>query len=646
MCGIVGFVLRGGALPVQESERTLRLMADVVRHRGPDGEGYRVAGPAALGHRRLSIIDLATGAQPMLNEDGSVAIVFNGEIYNFLELRPKLEKAGHVFRTRSDTEVIIHAYEEYGTECLQLFNGMFAFALWDAKKQRLFAARDRMGKKPLYYAVRNDTLIFGSELTALLKHPLVRPIVTPYTVSRYLAFGYVPAPDTIYDQVYKLLPAQWLTFEKGNLNLETYWKLDFERRDFSGVPEAELRRQFWELFRDAVRLRLVSDVPLGVFLSGGIDSSAVVAMMCELMSPKDVKTFTIGFKERLYDESEPARAVARQFGTDHHEKVLDQALMLERLPSLIARMDEPLADSSMSPTSLVSEFARSKITVALGGDGGDELFAGYGTFWLDRLAAAYARLPRGIRRSVLEPAPRALFDAARLLRLRRAVEYIGGAADAPEPWRVMMWSEAAVPPAAQRGILASPNPEILQAETLYADTIRYEAQAPRRSRLARLQYQFQKQYLPDDILTKVDRASMMYGLEVRAPLLDVRIVDFANALPDRFKLRGRQGKGFLRRVLEGKLPDRILDRPKMGFGIPLAEWLRSGLRPYMDRALAPKFLEEQGVFRADALSRLLEEHLSGRRNHRGILWTVLALQLWWEEHKPSFRNSDRQTGEA
>jgi asparagine synthase (glutamine-hydrolysing) len=635
MCGIVGFVRRGDALPVQESEQVLRLMADTVRHRGPDGEGYLVAGPAALGHRRLSIIDLATGAQPMLNEDGTVAVIFNGEIYNFLELRPKLEKAGHVFRTQSDTEVIIHAYEEYGTECLQHFNGMFAFALWDAKKRRLFAARDRMGKKPLYYALRGDTLVFGSELTALLKHPLVKPIVTPYTVSRYLAFGYVPAPDTIYDQIHKLLPAQMLTFEEGKLNLETYWKLDFERHDFSGVPEAELRRRFWELFRDAVRLRLVSDVPLGVFLSGGIDSSAIVAMMCELMPPKDVKTFTIGFKEKRYDESDSARAVARHFGTDHHEKILDPALMLERLPALIARMDEPLADPSLSPTSLVSEFARSQITVALGGDGGDELFAGYGTFWLDRMAGAYARLPRGIRRSVESPS-RALFDAARLRRLRRAVEYIGGAADAPEPWRVMMWSEAAIPPAAQFGILASPNPEILRAETLYADTISHEARAPRRSRLARLQYQFQKQYLPDDILTKVDRASMMYGLEVRAPLLDTRIVDFANALPDRFKLRGRQGKGFFRRALEGKLPDGILDRPKMGFGIPLAEWLRSALRPQMAHALAPKFLEEQGIFRADALSRLWAEHVSGHRNHRGILWTVLALQLWWEEHKLSF----------
>jgi asparagine synthase (glutamine-hydrolysing) len=296
-------------------------------------------------------------------------------------------------------------------------------------------------------------------------------------------------------------------------------------------------------------------------------------------------------------------------------------------------MGEPLADPSMSPTSLVSEFARSRITVALGGDGGDELFAGYGTFRLDRLAAAYARLPRWLRRSAFEAPARALFDAAHLRRLRRAVEYIGDAADAPEPWRVMMWSEAAIPPAAQLGILASPDLRVLRPETLYADTIADYAAAPRRSRLSRLQYQFQKQYLPEDILTKVDRSSMMVSLEVRAPLLDTRIVDFANALPDRYKLRGGVGKSFLRRLLAGKLPPEILDRPKMGFGIPLAEWLRSGLRPHAERVLDPEFLQEQGIFRADALSRLWEEHLSGRRNHRGILWTVLAFQFWWEQHR-------------
>jgi len=638
MCGIAGFIGCDGTPDAAERMSVLRQMTDRLRHRGPDDEGYFVEGLAALGHRRLSIIDLETGAQPMRSPDGTLTIVFNGEIYNFRELRRDLEAKGHVFRTRSDTEVIIHAYAEYGDACLDRFNGMFAFAIWDARQRRLFAARDRIGKKPFYYALRSKTLIFASELTAMLAHPLVTPVVTPRTISRYLGFGYVPAPDSIYEGIYKLPPAHKLVFQEGHVEVAPYWCVDFERADLRDLSLERLRDRFLEIFADAVRLRLVSDVPLGVFLSGGIDSSAVVAMMCELMPPSDVKTFTIAFREASHDESEHARLVARHFRTDHHEETLDERQMLERLPALMSRMDEPFADPSLCPTSLLSEFARRRVTVALGGDGGDELFAGYTTFWTDRMASMYSRLPRALRNSVIEPTARSLLSLLQLRRLERSVDRLAAAADTPETWRITRWSDAAASPEMQRELLACADTEILRPETLYADTIRHHASAPSRSRLARLQYQFQMQYLPDDILTKVDRASMAYALEVRAPFLDPRVVDFANALPDHCKMRGWRGKAFLRYALAERLPRATLRRKKMGFGIPLAKWLRSELRNEVERLLAPDRLREQGIFRPEPVEGLLHEHLSGRHDNSALLWTLAAFQLWYEQHRPSFRS--------
>lgn len=636
MCGIAGFVQKDDCPATGDVKAVLRAMTDTLRHRGPDGEGIAVSGPAAFGHRRLSIIDLATGDQPMANEDGSVMVVFNGEIYNFGELRPELEKRGHRFKTRSDTEVILHAYEEYGDACVERFNGMFAFGLWDGRKRRFFAARDRMGKKPFHYALRGDTLVFGSEIKALLKHPAVRVEITPATLARYLAFGYVPAPETIYDGVRKLPPGHCLEYQGGRLTVRPYWSVEFDRVPLAGLTEDELQRRFLELLQDSVRLRLISDVPLGVFLSGGVDSSAVTAMMCRLMPPKDVKTFTIGFREGRYDESAHARRIARHLGTDHHERTLDEGMMLERLPGLIANLDEPFADSSISPTSLVSEFARTQVTVALGGDGGDELFAGYETFWEDLAASRYGRLPRWLRRGAMEWPLRTGFGLLRLPRLERAVQYLGDAADAPEERRFAAWSEMALSGNVRRGLLERSGRAGDDAD-VYADVAAYYRSAMGQSRLRRVQHQFQKLYLPDDILAKVDRASMGWSLEVRAPLLDPRVVDFANSLPDPLKLRGRTGKVFLKRALRGLLPEETLERPKMGFGIPLAEWLRGGLRSRVEEVLDARFLVEQGIFRPEPLRRAWGEHLSGRRNHRGMLWTVAAFQLWWREHRPTMR---------
>jgi len=635
MCGIAGFVENAENLSIQDPEKILRRMTDTLRHRGPDDEGYVIRGPAALGHRRLSIIDLERGAQPMTTPDGNLTIVFNGEIYNFKTIRARLERAGHAFITNSDTEVLLHAYAEYGDACLDHLNGMFAFAIWDAPRKRLFAARDRMGQKPLYYALRKGQLLFASELKALLPHPRLQPRMTPATLARYLAHGYLPAPHTIYDDVFKLLPGHKLIYENGALRTAPYWRIDFHRENLAGLDAGQLVRRFSDLFRNAVDLRLVSDVPLGVFLSGGIDSSAVVAAMCDILPPRNVKTFSIAFVEKSHDESQYARQVATHFGTDHYEKTLDLDTLLERLPTLIAGMDEPFADASLSPTSLVSEFARARVTVALGGDGGDELFAGYSTFPLDRVAAPYALLPKPVRRLWETPAHWA-FDRLNLKRLRRAIEYIGRAADAPPEWRVMMWAEAAAHPAIQRRLLAHPDPALTDPHFLYAEVIAHHASAPARSRLAQLQYQFQREYLPDDILTKVDRASMAHSLEVRAPFMDPRIVDFVNALPDRWKLRGRAGKILLKRFLHNKLPDNILNRPKQGFGIPLARWLRSGLRARMENALQENALREQDLFRPEFLQRLWREHLSGKRDHSGLLWTFLAFQLWWERWRPTF----------
>ena len=634
MCGIAGFI---GTHPSIESDEargeTLRAMTDCLRHRGPDDRGTHLLPHAALGHRRLSIIDLETGHQPMSLPDNSATIVFNGEIYNFQEIRKELEQRGHTFRTHSDTEVLLHAYSEYGEACLDRLNGMFAFAIWDERKQRLFAARDRMGQKPFYYALREGCLLFASELKSLLRHPALRPKITPRTLARYLGFGYAPAPDTIYEDVYKLSPGHKLAFESGDLSISRYWEIDFERADLCGLSGKALQARFLDVFRDAVRLRLISDVPLGVFLSGGVDSSAVVAMMCELMPASQVKTFAIGFREKSHDESGYARLVAGHFGVDHHEKLLDEDVMLERLPSLIAGMDEPFADSSLCPTSLVSEFARSKVTVALGGDGGDELFAGYNTFHLDRLTAWYALLPRLLRKQVIERGVGLLAGAC---GRPGAAAYVGDAADAPAPWRLMMWSEAVAKPALMETILAVPPSAVPSPEAIYADTVEHYRRGPRRSRLARVQFQYQRQYLPDDILTKVDRASMAHSLEVRAPLMDPRVVDFANALPDRMKLRYGRGKRFFKEALRGRLPDAILDRPKKGFGIPMDDWLRSALRPAFERTCSPERIREQGLFRPEPLQRLWAEHQSGRRNHGGLLWTFLAFQLWHERHEPEF----------
>jgi asparagine synthase (glutamine-hydrolysing) len=617
VCGICGIVQRDRRV----QPATLELMAGALRHRGPDDEGYHVTRSSrpvsvGLGFRRLAIIDLDTGSQPMTNEDGSLWLVYNGEIYNHRELRSELEARGHRFATRADTEVILHLYEELGTRCVERLNGMFAFALWDEPNRTLVLARDRFGKKPLYYAETRSGLIFGSELDALLEHPDCPRELDHDALAHYLAFEYVPEPESILAGVRKVPAAHVLTWRDGAISTERYWRMSFA--DGPEAGEEECVDRFRQLFRAAVERRLLSDVPLGAFLSGGIDSSSVVAAMTELGG--DVKTFSIGFHEPSFDESAHARSVARFLGTDHHEEVFTAETMLDLLPEVVRALDEPFADPSVLPTYLLSRFAREHVTVALGGDGGDELLAGYPTFSADRLARLY-RLPRGVHERVVVPAadrlPVSTANFSTEFKLKRFLRGITFDGDV----RHAAWL-GSFTPAELDELLAEP------AADPYAGLRRLAAEAPGRDRVERLISIYAETYLRDDILVKVDRASMACSLEVRAPFLDVELVEFLGRVPSSLKLRGLGTKRLLRLAMHGTLPPAILERPKKGFGIPVSAWLRDGLRELLEDELSPARLRAQGLFRPEPVERLVREHLAGRRDHRKALWTLLMFQLW------------------
>jgi len=629
MCGICGIVGPG----VVDRE-VLARMTRVLHHRGPDDDGFHVAeyddGTAVgLGFRRLSIIDLASGNQPIANEDGSVQIVMNGEIYNYRELRADLVARGHRFATSSDTEVIVHLYEDLGPRCVERLNGMFAFALWDETDRRLLLARDRFGKKPLYYAHRGDTMLFGSELKSLLEHPLCPRELDVASLSRYLALEYVPTPHAIFEGVRKLPGGHYLLWRDGRFSVEQYWDLSFESAD-RRRPDHEYVDEFRERFREAVRRRLVSDVPLGAFLSGGIDSSSVVAMMVEALPHGNVKTFSIGFADKSFDESKHARRVAAHFGTDHHEEVFTPEVMAEVLPTVADYLDEPLADASILPTYLLSRFTRGGVTVALGGDGGDELLAGYPTFAADRLARLYP-VPRALNERLVIPLADRLpvstknfsFD----FKLKR---FLRGAAS-PPALRHPTWL-GSFTPAEQEALL------IWGHVDPYEEQRRLYASAPTRNRVERLIYLYAKTYLEDDVLVKVDRASMACSLEVRAPFLDVELVEFLGRVPPRLKLHRFGTKELLKRALGDVLPAGIAERPKKGFGVPVAEWLKGALSEPLQDELSSSRIREQGIFEPSVVQRLISEHMTGRRDHRKPLWTLFMFQLWhrrWAERRPS-----------
>ena len=622
MCGICGIV--DGSGPVDRS--VLERMTRALRHRGPDDEGFYLSAAddgagysVGLGFRRLAIIDLAGGNQPIWNDDRSLVIVMNGEIYNFRELQAELRARGHRFTTATDTEVILHLYEDHGPDCVEHLNGMFAFAIWDLRNERLFLARDRFGEKPLYYADLGGQFVFASELKALLQHPRCPRALDMTALQQYLAFEYVPSPLAIVEGVKKLPAAHRLVLEGGRVSIDRYWDLTFE----AGSPrsEGEWVEEFRTRLREAVRLRLVSDVPLGAFLSGGIDSSSVVAFMAELAPRGSVKTFSIAFAERSFDESGHARRVARAFGSDHHEGIFSPREMLEILPVVTSGLDEPFADASVLPTYLLSRYTRASVTVALGGDGGDELLAGYPTFQADALARWY-RVPPSVHERFLGLAGRIPVSRKNFSLDFKIKRFLSGMAFPPDV-RHAAWLGAFTPGALSR-LLRDPPPDGDPYGRLRE--LLSGCRAP--DRVARLIYLYARTYLQDDILVKTDRASMLTSLEVRAPFLDHTLAEFLGRVPSSLKLSRLTTKVILKRAMREILPAGIAQRPKKGFGIPLATWLRNELREPLLDELSPERLRRQGIFEPDAVTRLVRDHLDGRRDNRKELWTLFSFQLW------------------
>jgi asparagine synthase (glutamine-hydrolysing) len=629
VCGIVGNVFaRGDRAP---DPAVLKRMNDRLVHRGPDDEGFFLEGPAALAMRRLKIIDLATGHQPMSGEHRRVWAVFNGEIYNYRELTAELAGRGHTFTTRSDTEVIVHAYEERGLASLGDLEGMFAFALWDAHARTLVLARDRLGIKPLYYAVLPEQIVFASELKALVEHPAIDRSLDLTALSHYLAHEYVPAPSSIFRSIRKLPAGHWLTYTDGRVKVEPYWMVDF--RPDPTINAAEAVEKLRSALDRSVSQQLVSDVPLGVFLSGGIDSSTVAAFAARHVGGR-LKTFTIGFEDPSFDESAHARRVASALGTDHHEEVLDARVardLVERLPDLL---DEPLGDASLIPTFLLSRFTRRSVTVALSGDGGDELFAGYPTYQAHRLARVVELVPRCLRRRLLQPMvdrlPVSLSNLSLDFKLKRFFEGM----NYPDVDRHAVWL-GSFTPAEQQELFTRDALGRIEPPPSYAAFREILASTPSVHGLERMLYLDLKGYLGEGVLTKTDRASMACSLEVRVPLLDQRLVELAARLPMSLKLRGLTTKYILKRALAGILPREILARPKKGFGIPLGQWFRGTLRPLIREACGAAAVRRGGLFRPETVERLLSEHESGRRDHRKKLYTLLAFQLWASRYRPA-----------
>lgn len=626
MCGITGKLHFDLNHPVDPA--LIHRLNGVLLHRGPDDEGVWTGGQIGLGQRRLAIIDLSpTGHQPMSNEDGTIWLTFNGEIYNHPQLRVELEQRGHRYRGGSDTETILHLYEEYGRDCVKQLRGMFAFALWDAKRQALLLARDRFGKKPLLYSVLPDGLVFASELKALLQDEQVPLAVDERALHHYLSLGYVPGAQTALRQICKLPPASTLLWQNGQLSIERYWSLPYQPK--LTISEDEAAEQTLALLREATRLRLLSDVPLGAFLSGGIDSSAVVACMAESMN-EPVKTFSIGFEDDSFDERPFARLVAQRYATDHHEFVVKPDA-LAVLPELVWAYGEPFADSSALPTYYVAQMTRRHVTVALNGDGGDEAFAGYERYVAQQLAGHYERIPGWLRQGLITPLARRLPEpAGHKNPVRRFKHFVLAQAVPPERryarWLTMMDS------ATRQGLYTPAFAQQVNGLDTIEPLVAAQAAADSREWLDQVLFADNTTYLPDDLLVKVDIATMCHSLEGRSPFLDHHLAEFAARLPSSYKLRGRNGKYILKKALAGLLPAEILQREKSGFAVPLAQWFRTELRPVAYQVLLDPHTLQRGMFDATALRRLLDEHSSGRVNHRNRIWALLMLELWFRTY--------------
>lgn len=625
MCGIVGIAYR----ETRQIEREiLEKMNKAILHRGPDEDGFYVKENIGLAMRRLAIIDLSGGQQPIFNQDKTKAIVFNGEIYNFQELKKDLEAQGDKFYTNSDTEIIIHLYDQYGVDCVQYLRGMFAFAIWDEVEKSLFIARDRVGKKPLLYSHQpNGDLIFGSEFQALLQHPAISREVDNEAIHHYLSYLCVPAPLTAFKQIRKLEPAHWLIWKNGEVKTERYWLPDFHNKISITEPEAE--EETLRLLREATKMRMISEVPLGAFLSGGVDSSIVVALMAE-QSEKPVKTFSIGFEEEDFSELKYAKKVAEHIGAEHHEFIV-KPNAIEILPLLVEHYGEPYADSSSIPTYYVSRETRKHVTVALNGDGGDESFAGYERYLAMRLSEKYHKIPALLRKGLIETGINLLpsFETKRRSKAKDLKRFVK-AASLPKVERYLSWVNA----------IDKNSKDLLYTEDFKnqiktADSAQFLTQWFDKSNgngiVDATMFTDQMTYLPNDLLVKVDIASMANSLEARSPLLDHKVIEFAASLPESIKLKGAENKSLLKKVGSRLVPKEVLYRKKMGFGVPIANWLREELKDFLRDNLISERFANRGILKKSVVEKLINEHLSGEKDNYNQLWTILMLELWFQQ---------------
>jgi len=621
MCGITGFVRNDGK-PADEA--LLARMNEAILHRGPDEDGFYVNGSVGLAMRRLAIIDLKGGQQPIHNQDRTAWIVFNGEIYNYLELREKLEKLGHTFYTNSDTEAIVHAYDQYGADCPNHLRGMFAFAIWNERDQELFLARDRVGKKPLLYSLVNGQLIFASEFSAMLLHPEVSREIEPEALDYYLSFMCIPAPLTAYRAIRKLEPGHWLRWRKGEIEIQRYWQPDFTKK--LAIDEEEAGERTVEILRDAVRVRLMSEVPLGAFLSGGIDSSAVVALMAQESSER-VKTFSIGFDEQDFSELHHARRIAEHVGADHHEFIV-RPDAVEVLPMLVEHYGEPYADSSAVPTYYVAKETRKHVTVALNGDGGDESFAGYERYVAMGLTEKYRRVPSFLRESVIKETINLIPTSPTKRSMARSVKRLLDGVSRPRVDRYTHW--VSVFNDETKKPLYSP---FFREQTLRADPAGLLGTWFKRANgigiIDAMLLTDQMTYLPNDLLVKVDIATMAVSLEARSPFLDHHVIEFAASLPQNLKLRRLTTKYLLKKVLRKLLPSENLNRRKMGFGVPIGHWFRGKMQPFLREVILSDKALRRGLFQPETVRQLVELHTRGERDYSHQLWTLLMLELWF-----------------
>ncbi len=624
MCGICGIFHYDGRSHADPA--VLTAMSDVITHRGPDDSGHFIDGPVGIGMRRLSIIDLGTGQQPIFTEDRSLVVVCNGEIYNFQDLRATLGARGHRFTTRGDVETLVHLYEDVGLELPTKLRGMFAIALWDARQRRLLLARDRLGVKPLYYSDAHGTLVFGSEVKALLRHPSVRRDVDPEALHHYLSLNYVPTPLSMIQGVRQLAPGELLVCDADGVRTRAYWDLRFEPEH--GVSEDEWARRVRDGLEEATRIRLVSDVPFGAFLSGGVDSSAVVAMMAKNLSDP-VRTFAIDFEEASFSEGTHAARVAQLYRTEHRSQTA-HADRVDLVDDLVWYADDPLADSSMIPVYLVSEFARAHVTMVLTGDGGDEAFAGYPTYNAYFVRELYRRVPATLRRHLVRRVVEALpVSAAKVSFDFRAKRFVSGAELGPE--EAHFWWRAILSEDAKRDLYTDAFRERLAHARPTADLYReHFDRSGTDDPLSRMLYADTRFYLPADMLTKVDRMSMAHGLEARGPFLDYRLMELAARIPSAVKFKGRRQKYILKKALEPLLPPSILRRKKAGFNVPVGAWLHAGLGARARAVLAPDRVSAAGFFRPDAVRRILDEHAEHRADHSFAIWGLFCFQLWYE----------------